>query len=115
MNKILLHLEGAFILLISLYFYSSQQFSWLVFAIFLLAPDLAMVGYLKNNKFGAIIYNLFHTYCFPIVIIIFGIFLKNDLLLQFGLIWSAHIGMDRMFGYGLKNPTNFKDTHLNRI
>jgi hypothetical protein len=29
------------------------------------------------------------------------------------LIWTAHIGFDRMLGYGLKYPTRFKDTHLN--
>jgi hypothetical protein len=30
------------------------------------------------------------------------------------LIWLAHIGMDRTIGYGLKYPTAFKDTHLQR-
>jgi hypothetical protein len=29
------------------------------------------------------------------------------------LIWIAHIGFDRMLGFGLKHPTRFKDTHLN--
>ena len=32
-----------------------------------------------------------------------------------GLIWLAHIGMDRTLGYGLKYPTAFKDTHLHRV
>jgi hypothetical protein len=27
----------------------------------------------------------------------------------------AHVGMDRAFGYGLKYPTAFQDTHLGRI
>jgi Domain of unknown function (DUF4260) len=31
------------------------------------------------------------------------------------LIWFAHIGMDRTVGYGLKYPTSFKDTHLQRV
>jgi hypothetical protein len=30
-------------------------------------------------------------------------------------IWVAHIGFDRMLGYGLKYPTAFSDTHLGRI
>ena len=30
-------------------------------------------------------------------------------------IWLAHIGVDRMVGYGLKYPTSSKDTHLNRV
>ncbi len=41
--------------------------------------------------------------------------ISNSSVLAIGLIWSAHIGMDRMFGYGLKYSRAFKDTHLNRI
>ena len=57
MNKILLHLEGVAILLLSLYFYSYNQFSWLLFFVLLLAPDISMIGYLFNNKVGAVLYN----------------------------------------------------------
>ncbi|HDV4625867.1 TPA: DUF4260 family protein, partial [Bacillus anthracis] len=28
---------------------------------------------------------------------------------------TAHIGMDRMFGYGLKYETEFKGTHIQRL
>ena len=35
--------------------------------------------------------------------------------IKLGLIWLAHIGMDRAIGYGLKYPTNHKDTHLQRV
>ena len=31
------------------------------------------------------------------------------------MIWIAHIGMDRMLGFGLKYPTRFSDTHLQRV
>jgi hypothetical protein len=31
------------------------------------------------------------------------------------LIWLAHIGVDRLLGYGLKYPTAFTDTHLGRV
>jgi hypothetical protein len=34
---------------------------------------------------------------------------------QIALIWAAHIAIDRVLGFGLKYPTAFKDTHLNRI
>jgi hypothetical protein len=27
----------------------------------------------------------------------------------------VHIGIDRAIGYGLKYPTGFKDTHLQRV
>lgn len=29
--------------------------------------------------------------------------------------WAARIGMDRALAYGLKYPTGFKDTHLQRV
>ncbi|MEW5321548.1 DUF4260 domain-containing protein [Geobacillus thermoleovorans] len=115
MNKILLRLEGVAILLLSLYFYFYNQFSWLLFFVLLLAPDISMIGYLFNNKVGAVLYNLFHTYSLPIGVVILGVLLSNEVVLEIGLIWSAHIGMDRMIGYGLKYPTHFKDTHLNRV
>jgi len=31
------------------------------------------------------------------------------------LIWAGHIGMDRALGLGLKYPTAFRDTHLQRV
>lgn len=115
MNKILLQLEGAAILLLSLYFYSYNQFSWLLFFVLLFVPDISMIGYLFNNKVGAVLYNLFHTYSLPIGAVILGVLLSSGVVLEIGLIWSAHIGMDRMIGYGLKYSTHFKDTHLNRV
>lgn len=74
-----------------------------------------MIGYLINTKVGAKCYNIFHTYSLSITIVIVGLLLTDQLVLAVGLIWSAHIGMDRAIGYGLKYSTNFKDTHLNRV
>ena len=31
------------------------------------------------------------------------------------IIWLAHIGFDRVLGYGIKYETAFKDTHLQRV
>lgn len=115
MNKLLLHMEGLAVLVLSLYFYAHLHFSWTLFLVLLLAPDLAALGYFKNVKVGSILYNLLHTYTIPTAILIFGLLLQNNLALMLSLIWIAHIGMDRMFGYGLKYPTKFQDTHLNRV
>lgn len=115
MNKILLHIEGLAVLVLSLYFYGYGEFSWLLFFVLLLAPDISMLGYFINNKIGARVYNLFHTYTIVIIGIFCGVLFENQTVLAIGLIWSAHIGMDRMFGYGLKYPTDFKDNHLNRV
>lgn len=115
MNKALLHVEGFTVLALSLYFYGYYQFSWVLFIILLFSPDVSMFGYLLNHKIGAIIYNVFHTYTFSIGMVFCGLILTNETMLAIGFIWSAHIGMDRMIGFGLKYPTDFKDTHLNRV
>jgi hypothetical protein len=39
----------------------------------------------------------------------------DHFLLTVALIWIAHIGLDRMLGYGLKYGTSFVDTHLGRV
>lgn len=115
MNKGLLHLEGLTVFCLSLYLYWLNGFSWILFFVLILAPDLSMVGYLKNNKFGAFLYNIFHTYTVSLLIIFLGFILSNPTLLSVGIIWTTHIGMDRMVGYGLKYPTSFKDNHLNHL
>ncbi len=74
-----------------------------------------MLAYGINNHVGANIYNLFHTYIISILIVIIGAYFKIDIVIMIGLIWTAHIGMDRMFGYGLKYETDFKDTHIQRL
>jgi hypothetical protein len=115
LNKIILHVEGFAVLALSIYFYGYSQFSWVLFFILLFSPDISMLGYLFNNNIGAMLYNVFHTYIISIGVVICGLILTNETILAIGLIWSAHIGMDRMIGYGLKYPTEFKDTHLNRV
>lgn len=35
-------------------------FAWWVYLILLLTPDLSMLGYLSNNKTGALLHNIFH-------------------------------------------------------
>jgi hypothetical protein len=44
-----------------------------------------------------------------------GVLADSDVAVQLALIWLAHIGADRALGYGLKYPTAFKDTHLQRV
>jgi len=44
-----------------------------------------------------------------------GIAVPEPRLVPFLLIWISHIGLDRMLGYGLKYPTQFRDTHLQHV
>ena len=115
MAKKILHLEGLAVFVFCIYFYWFNDFSWLLFFLLLFAPDLSIVGYAINNVFGARLYNLFHTYIISLSVIFIGLLLSNASLLAIGIIWTAHIGMDRIFGYGLKYPTHFIDNHLNQL
>ena len=96
-------------------FYWYTNGSWLLFALLILAPDLSALGYLAGTTVGAYTYNLFHTYLLPALLVLSGFFTTDTLLLQLGLIWFAHIGGDRLVGYGLKYPTSFQDNHLKRV
>jgi hypothetical protein len=80
-----------------------------------LAPDLTMAGYAFGVRIGATIYNLGHTYPAVGAFWLIGHFTHASVALPFSLIWLAHIGFDRLLGYGLKYPTAFKDTHLGRV
>jgi Domain of unknown function (DUF4260) len=81
----------------------------------LLAPDLSMIGYLAGPRVGAACYDAVHAYVAPVVLSAAGLIAGADLAIQLGLIWLTHIGVDRAVGYGLKYPTHFKDTHLQRV
>lgn len=113
--RVLLHLEGAAILLASIVLYALRGGNWWLFGLLLLAPDLSALGYLAGNKVGAYCYNLVHTYLLPGVLAAYGLFGSKELALLLALIWFAHIGMDRALGFGLKYTTEFKDTHLAHV
>lgn len=116
MVKALLHIEGAVICAACLYllFYQLHTTWWLL-PIFILGPDASMIGYAINPRVGAILYNLAHTFILAIPIALVGLLTDTHPALVTGLILTGHIGMDRAFGYGLKYPAAFKDTHFGRI
>lgn len=115
MTKYLLRIEGSAVLLLALYFYTQTEMGWGWFFLLLLAPDLSMFGYMVNKKIGSYVYNLIHTYSLPLLLIILTFSLQQEFLVAIGIIWVAHIGMDRMFGYGLKYTTDFSSTHLQKV
>lgn len=113
--KLFLHLEGLFVLILSIGYYGLNEYNWWLFVILFFVPDVSMFGYVINNKVGSALYNYFHTYTVTLLLIFIGLLTHQDLVLAIGFIWTAHIGMDRAMGYGLKYPTAFKDTHMHRI
>ena len=111
----LLRVEGVALLVLSVLLYRVNGGGWLMFGVLLLAPDLSMLGYLAGPQVGAAIYNTFHTYAMPAVVGALGVIFASPMAMAVALIWFAHIGMDRTVGYGLKYPSSFKDTHLERV
>jgi hypothetical protein len=114
MIKLLLHLEGLCIFLLALFGYSMLMGSWAMFALLFFVPDLSMAGYLVNKRIGSYTYNTMHTYVLPTLLITAGGFV-SFLLPQVGLILAAHIGLDRLLGFGLKYPESFTQTHLQKV
>jgi hypothetical protein len=112
--KWLLHAEGAAVFLACLIAYGRLGHKWWLFLALFLVPDISMIGYLHNAKSGAWLYNLAHTELLPVALGAAAVFYRPSLL-PFALIWMAHIGFDRMLGYGLKYPTRFNDTHFARV
>lgn len=111
----LLRLEGLAVLIGSVTLYFHEEWSWITLLVLILAPDLAMLGYLVNSRVGAITYDVIHTYALPLALLVFGFLADEPTAMQIATIWLAHIGADRMLGYGLKYATGFKDTHLQRV
>jgi Domain of unknown function (DUF4260) len=112
---ILERLEGLALLAASVTIFAITAPNWILFAVLLLSPDLAMIGYLRGRRIGAISYNLAHLKILPLALGSTGLIANNTLEIQLALIWFAHIGMDRAVGYGLKLETGFSDTTLGKI
>ena len=59
--------------------------------------------------------NLAHVEAFPVPLAGVACGLHRSTLPAFALIWLAHIACDRVLGFGLKYPTFFQDTQLQRV
>jgi hypothetical protein len=113
--KTIIKLEELGLFILGIYLFSLLNFEWWWFLVLILAPDLAMLGYVFGNKSGAFFYNIFHHRGIAILVYILGCYLKMELLQLIGIILFSHSAMDRIFGYGLKYESGFKYTHLGEI
>lgn len=113
--RYILQSEGAAIFILAIVIYAKLGGSWLLFGALILAPDLSMIGYAFGLRAGTFCYNLVHNYMQPAVLALVGLYLNDNLLIHIAIIWFAHIGMDRMIGYGLKYSSGFKHTHFAKL
>ena len=112
---VLLRLEGAAVLGGSVALYADGGWSWLAYLLLFLAPDLSMLAYLGGARAGALAYDVAHFAALPIALGTAGVLAGSDLPVQLALIWLGHVGIDRALGFGLKYPSAFGDTHLQRV
>ncbi len=113
--QIWLRLENLAVFFLSLVLYAWLGHPWTLFIILFLAPDISFLGYLAGSRVGSHTYNIVHNYAAPIAVGVAGVFNESSLPVAIGLIWTAHIGLDRALGYGLKYPTAFGHTHLGNL
>lgn len=109
--RIWLRAEGLAVLALSILLYWHSGSRWRIFLVLLLTPDLSMVPYLLSPRVGGVCYNIVHSYFLPASIAVLAILLNQLSALPFVCIWTAHIGLDRFLGFGLKYST-FGETHL---
>lgn len=113
--RLLLRAEGLALFAAALAIYLDRDYSLLLAAFLFLAPDLSFAGYLAGPRIGSYVYNAVHTAVGPLVLGAAGVVADERLAVAVALVWLGHIGLDRAIGYGLKYPTAFKDTHLERV
>lgn len=113
--KTVIKLEEVSLFILGIYLFSLLNYQWWWFLVLILAPDFSMLGYIANNKAGALSYNLFHHKGIAVLLYLCGCYLQVELLQLIGVILFSHSSMDRMFGYGLKYEQGFKYTHLGEI
>jgi len=125
--RALLRLEGGALLALAIAAYARNGAGWLPFAVLFFAPDLALLGYLAGPRVGALLYNAAHSTIGPLAVIGIGVvatsgavggfdaFGAQSVTLAAGLVWLAHVGFDRLLGFGLKYDGGFARTHLGHI
>ncbi|WP_106790665.1 DUF4260 domain-containing protein [Aquimarina sp. Aq78] len=113
--KTTLKLEEIAMLGLGIYLFSLLSYPWWLFLALFLLPDIGMLGYIINNKIGALSYNIFHHKGIAVLIYITGIYISNELLQLSGVVLFSHAAFDRILGYGLKYEKGFKFTHLGEI
>jgi hypothetical protein len=113
--KNLLRIEELSYFVLSIFLFVQLDYAWWWYPLLFFLPDLGMLGYLRNPKMGALIYNLIHHKGFSLAIYIIGYLLGNQILQLAGLIIFGHSSLDRVLDYGLKYADSFQHTHLGMI
>ncbi|MGR4872172.1 DUF4260 family protein [Variovorax sp. LARHSF232] len=113
--RLLLRAEGLALLALAAVVYARFGGEWSFFALTFLLPDLALLAYLAGPRAGAAAYNAAHSLLVPAALLALGLLADLGPAFDLGLIWTAHIGLDRALGFGLKYARGFAHTHLGQL
>lgn len=113
--KNLLKIEELFLFGLALFLFSGLDYWWGWYALLFFAPDLSMHGYLANPRLGSWTYNLVHHKGVAVALYVLGYLFSTPWLMFAGTVLLGHSSLDRVFGYGLKYPDTFQNTHLGVI
>lgn len=113
--KNLLRLEELLLMAFSIFLFLQLDYSFWLYALLFLTPDLSMIGYLVNPRLGSWTYNLIHHKGTAVALYVLGYLLSIPWLMFAGTLLLGHSSFDRVFGYGLKYPDAFQNTHLGKI
>src|SRR5262249_59715393 len=84
-----LGLEGLVLLAGALIAFGALGQPWWLVPAAILAPDIAVSGYLVGNRVGAHLYNLAHATPLPAVLLGAGYWQANRLIIAFAPLWLA--------------------------
>ena len=85
-----------------------------LFLLLFFSFDISILGYLVNPRVGAISYNAVHSFVGPSALLAIGLYTSSIVACAYALIWFAHLGFDRMIGFGLMHPDEFGNSHLDK-
>ncbi len=100
---------------LSILLFNMLGYSWWLFLLLIITPDISMLGYLISPRAGAAAYNIFHHKGIAVLLYLIGTLTFNYYLILAGIIIFGHSSIDRFLGLGLKYADNFKHTHLGMI
>ena len=110
-------IEGGFVFLalVATVAALGAPWAWWISILIFFVPDLSFAAYAAGPKIGAAAYNAVHIYGLGLAFAALGLALASPGLVAAGLLLAAHVGLDRLLGYGLKEPTGFKHTHMGNL
>ena len=113
--KVALKLEELTQLLFSAYLFSLLPFAWWIYPVFILAPDISLIGMLAGKRIGAITYNLIHHKAIGLSAYMIGSLLGIPLLSLVGIVLFGHSSFDRMVGLQLIDVKAQSESDLESI